>query len=551
VTDLAPPPPAPAPSASPRHTARAGRDAARAVAHLAVRQTWRGALVVVLLAGAMTAVVAAGYRTTVGDDLDAQALAALAGSPAIRTLFGEPVALDTAGGFTVWRTGTVLAVLLAAWSFLGVVRVTRGEEDAGRWDLLLAGRMGLPAIVSSHLTVFVAADLLAGAAAAGALVAAGTAVSGAVMYGLGLALVGVVFAGTGAVTAQLLSSRGAAVGASAAVLGLALLVRTIGDGVEGLAWARWTTPFGLTALTRPYAGEDLLPLVVLVVLAVVPLAVAPALAARRDLRGAWFPAPTHRRPRPWLLGSPWSFAVRRATRPFLGWATGIAAWFLLIGLLAAAMPAFLRDNPRFAALADAAGFSGLVRVEGYVAALFTLLAIPLGVFVAVRMAALAHDEVAGRLWLLLAGTVRRRTLLLAEMVAALLGAVALAVTAGTVTGLGAALVGAPLALPVALAGTLNVLPVAVLCLGAAVAALGWAPRAVAALGALPAVGGFLLHVTAESAGAPGWVVAISPFAHLTPVPDQPPDMAGLVGLTLAGVVLGLVGLVGYTRRDLC
>lgn len=550
MTDLAPPPPAPAPSASPRHTARAGRDAGRAVVHLAVRQTWRGALVVVLLAGAMTAVVAAGYRTTVGDDLDAQALAALAGSPAIRTLFGEPVALDTAGGFTVWRTGTALAVLLAAWSFLGVVRVTRGEEDAGRWDLLLAGRTGLPAIVSRHLTVFVAADLLAGAAAAGALVAAGTAVSGAVMYGLGLALVGIVFAGTGAVAAQLLSSRGAAVGASAAVLGLALLVRTVGDGVEALAWARWTTPFGLTALTRPYAGEDPLPLVVLGVLAVVPLAVAPVLAARRDLRGAWFSGPTHRRPRRWLLGSPWSFALRRVTRPFLGWATGIAAWFLLIGLLAASMPAFLRDNPRFAALADAAGFSGLVRVEGYVAALFVLLAVPLGVFVAVRMAALARDEVAGRLWLLLAGPVRRRTVLLAEVVAALLGAVALAITAGTMTGLGATIVGAPLALPVALAGTLNVLPVAVLCLGAAVAALGWAPRAVAALGALPAVGGFLLHVTAESSGAPGWVGAISPFAHLAAVPDQPPDTTGLVGLTLAGVVLGVVGLVGYTRRDL-
>jgi ABC-2 type transport system permease protein len=515
-----------------------------------VRQTWRGALVVVLLAGAMTAVVAAGYRTTVGDDLDAQALAALAGSPAIRTLFGEPVALDSAGGFTVWRTGTALAVLLAAWNFLGVVRVSRGEEDAGRWDLLLAGRVRLPAIVSRHLTVFVAADLLAGAAAAGALVAAGTAATGAVLHGLGLALVGALFAGTGAVAAQLLSSRGAAAGASAAVLGLALLARVVGDGVEALAWARWATPFGLVALTRPHAEEDPLPLVVLGVLAVAPIALAPVLAARRDLRGAWFSTPTHRRPHRWLLGSPWTFAVRRAARPFLGWATGIAAWFLLIGLLAASMPAFLRDNPRFAVLADAAGFGGLVRVEGYVAALFALLAIPLGAFAAVRTAALAHDEVAGRLWLLLTGPVHRRTLLLAEVVATLLGVVALAVTAATATGLGAALVGAPLTLSAALAGTLNVLPVAVLCLGAAVAALGWAPRAVAALGALPAVGGFLLHVTAESSGAPSWVGAISPFAHLAAMPDQPPDQAGLAALTCIGVILGLAGLVGYARRDL-
>lgn len=549
MTDLAPPPAA-APSAPPRDTARAGRDGSGAVVHLALRQTWRGALVVVGLTGAMTAVVAAGHRTTVGDDLDAQALAALAASPAIRTLFGEPVALDGAGGFTVWRTGTALAVLLAAWSFLGVVRVTRGEEDAGRWDLLLAGRVGLPTLVSRHVTVVVAADLIAGAAAAGALVAAGTAVSGAVLHGLGLALVGVAFAGTGAVAAQLLPSRGAAVGATAAVLGLALLARMIADGVEALAWGRWATPFGLLALSRPYAEEDPLPLVVLGVLAVVPIAVAPVLAARRDLRGAWISTPTHRRPRPWLLGSPWSFAARRALRPLAGWATGITAYFLLIGLLAASVPAFLRDNPRFAELAGAAGFSGLVRVEGYAAALFALLAVPLGVFAAVRMAALAHDEVAGRLWLVLTGPVRRRTLLLAEVVATVLGAALLAVVAGTATGLGAAVVGAPLTLPAAVAGTLNVLPVAVLCLGAAAAALGWAPRAVAALGALPAVGGFLLHVLAESTGAPDRVRAISPFAHLAAVPDQPPDRAGLVVLTLVGVALGLVGLAGYARRDL-
>ncbi len=54
----------------------------------------------------MSAIVAVQYRTTFQGSIDQSGLRALAENPAIRILFGPPVALDDAGGFTVWRTGT-------------------------------------------------------------------------------------------------------------------------------------------------------------------------------------------------------------------------------------------------------------------------------------------------------------------------------------------------------------------------------------------------------------------------------------------------------------
>ncbi|MCW2141193.1 hypothetical protein BXY51_005773 [Actinoplanes cyaneus] len=72
--------------------------------------------------------------------------------PAIRTLFGAPMGLDTAGGFTVWRVGTFTAVLLGAGVILATTRITRGEEDTGRWDVLLAGRVPLREAVARHVT---------------------------------------------------------------------------------------------------------------------------------------------------------------------------------------------------------------------------------------------------------------------------------------------------------------------------------------------------------------------------------------------------------------
>ncbi|MEU6072743.1 hypothetical protein [Micromonospora sp. NPDC047074] len=517
---------------------------------LAVRQMRRGATIVIIIVGGMSAMVATTYASTVGDAMDAAALAALAENPAIRTLFGQPVALDTAGGFTVWRTGTILAVLVGAWALLTATRITRGAEDAGHWDLLLAGTVPLSTVVMRHATVIVTAALLVGLGTATALTAAGTPPAGAALHGAGVALVGVFFATAGTLAAQIFPSRAAASGATVALLGAGLLLRMIGDGVDALGWLRWLSPFGLAALSRPYHDNRVLPLLVLALATSVLLAAIPAATGRRDVRGGWLTPRTGRAPRLRLLGSVPAFALRRLLRPLAGWTAGVGAYYLLIGLLAVSMTDFLADNPRFADLAAQAGFAGLGSVEGYAAAMFALLAIPAGIFTAVHVATIAAAEADRRLTLIYAGPITRLRLLTAEATTAATGVVALTTTAGLATWIGATSMGAPLRLAAALAGTMNVLPIAALCLGAAILALGWLPRAVALVGALPAAGGFLLQVIADSTNAPHWVGTLSPFTHLAAVPDAAPDWPGVIGMLITASVLTLAGAIGYQHRDL-
>ena len=101
----------------------------------------------------------------------------------------------------------------------------------------------------------------------------------------------------------------------------------------------------------------------------------------------WSAVATSRPPRTRLLGSLTGFAVRRAIRPTIGWAIGIAAYFLLFGALIASILEFFDTNRRFAELAAAAGFAGLDSANGFAAALFSLLAIPTGLYAATRLAA--------------------------------------------------------------------------------------------------------------------------------------------------------------------
>jgi ABC-2 type transport system permease protein len=146
--------------------------------------------------------------------------------------------------------------------------------------------------------------------------------------------------------------------------------------------------------------------------------------------------------------------------------------------------------------------------------------------------------------------VTRRAVAGADAATAAGGAAALALVAATTLWIGTAVTGADLPLTAALAGGVNGLPIAALCVGAAVLALGLIPRLVVSIGSLPAVGGFLWLVIADSVDAPKWIVDLSPFAHLAPVPAQPPDWPGVAGMLAVAAGLTAAGLWAYQRRDL-
>ncbi len=63
----------------------------------------------------------------------------IGGNGALRALFGSGRALETVPGWTAWRSLGIVTILGSVWALLAATRGTRGEEDAGRWDLLVAG----------------------------------------------------------------------------------------------------------------------------------------------------------------------------------------------------------------------------------------------------------------------------------------------------------------------------------------------------------------------------------------------------------------------------
>jgi ABC-2 type transport system permease protein len=519
----------------------------RAVSRLAVRQLRWGAMVVALICGGMSALVASQFQK-IGGLLDESGMRALAENPAVRILSGPPVAIDDPGGFTVWRTGTPVSLLASGWILLATTRITRGEEDGGRWDLLLAGRLRMADVVVRCLAALVGSATLIGVAVAAGLLAARTEPTGAVIHAAGITCVALTFATMALLAAQVMPSRSGATGLTVAALGVSLLLRMIADGSHQLAWSAWATPFGLTARAAPYADNRIVPLIVLGAFPIVLAGAALVAARHRDLGDGIVAVTDSRPPRTRLLQSIGGFALRRAGRTTLGWATGIVASFLLVGALLASILELFQTNPRFAQLAAAAGVALSVNVVA--ATLFSLLAVPTGLYAAVRLAAMVADEKAGRWNLLFAEPISRVRLVSTEIMVTVGGVVALHCLAAVAFWSGAKVTGAPLQLTDSLAGALNSLPVALLAAGAAAVGVGWLPAAAGAIGALPVVGGFLVNVIMQTTHAPGWVVNLSPWTHLAAVPDTPPNWAATTIFLLIGAILTALGVYGYVQRDL-
>ncbi|BCZ22378.1 ABC transporter permease [Mycobacterium senriense] len=521
----------------------------QAVSRLAVRQLRRGAVLAALICGVMSALVAFQYQP-IGALLNQSDLRVLAENPAIRVLSGPPVALDNPGGFTVWRTGTAVSVIASGWIMLAATRITRGEEDNRRWDLLLAGRLRMADVVTRCLAALIGCSALIGVAIAAGLLAARTQPTGAVIYAVATACIAATFATMALLAAQVMPSRSGATGLTAAALGVSLMLRMISDGSHQLAWSAWMTPFGLAARSAPYAENRIIPLIVLGAFPIVLAGAALFTASHRDLGDGVVTVPVSRPPRTRSLQSIGGFAFRRTVRTTLGWATGIAAYFFLVGVLLPSILKLFQTNPRIAKLAAPAGMGGHELVNVGAAVLFGVLAVPTGLYAAVRLAAMVADETAGRLNLLFAQPISRVHLMSAEIMVTVGGVVALHCSAAMGIWVGAEITGAPLQLSASLAGALNSVPVALLAAGAAAVGAGWLPSAAAAIGALPVVGGFLVNVIMKSTNAPGWAANLSPWTHLAAVPDAPPNWAATAIFLLVGAVLAALGVYGYVQRDL-
>lgn len=474
-----------------------------------------------------------------------RAAASMEGNAAFVAMAGPARALNTVGGQVAWQATAFGAITAGLMTMFLVGRHTRAEEESGRDELVRSSAVGRFAPMTAALLVAVVANLLVGTLVAASLVAYPLAVTDSIALGVGLALCGLVFAGTALVAAQLTASTRAAYGLAGAVIGVAYAVRAVGD--VGGGTLSWLSPIGWYQAMHAFSGVRWWPSVLLLVAGVATSAVAYAVFARRDVGSGILAA----RPGPDRAGRGLRSGAGLAWRLQRGSVIGWAAGMLLIGLSYGS----IGDD-----VGALVGDSGVTRdmflqglddlVDGFYATSMLMLALTASGFAISSALRPRGEEEAGRVEGLLATGLSRGDWLLGHVAVTVAGTVLVLGSAGLGLGAGYALVtgdsgaiGRYLLPMLAYAAPVLVLAAVTRLL------VGVQPR-LATLAWLPLVLAAVVMLFGAVFRLPQWLQDLSPFEHLALAPAEPFRWAPFLVLAAVAASVSAAGQLAFRRRDI-
>jgi ABC-2 type transport system permease protein len=458
---------------------------------------------------------------------------------------GPAQGLNTVGGQVAFQFGASGMVLVALMSLFMVGRLTRGEEEAGRLELVRSLPVGSHAPTTAASLTVAAMSMAVGVLTTVVLSAQGLPAEGSLVFGVSFVLIGLFFGGVALLAAQVTENTRVVYGAAGVVLGAAFVLRAAGDIGDGTV--SWFSPIGLAQKARPFAGERWWPFLFLLAATAVVVGASVAVAARRDLGGGLVASRPGRRAASPSLGHPFGLAFRLQRGALLGWAAGLLVTAIAYGWIGPTVDAFIGQNKALAELFAGAGGANLT--DSYFAASFRLMALLATGFAIQSALRLRSEETSMRAESVLATPVSRWKWAASHLTVALAGSVILLGVAGLATGLTYGLAGGDVnRVPKLVAAALVYAPPMWLMVGLTIALIGllprWAGASWAILAACAVIGflGAVLHL-------PGWLQNLSPFERVPQLPAASLTVMPLVVISAIATGFTLAGLVGLRRRD--
>jgi len=509
---------------------------------LMVRRDWLQLLFWALGLGLLTFLAAAAYGEMFATQEELLVMAQTMENPAMVAMLG-PLQGDTLGALHAMNMLVFMGIFVGVMNIFLMARHTRGDEEAGRLELLRALPVGSSSTLKSAFVLAVAANaVLVGAIAkaqyfsgmeTGVIGSGVVDLEGAVLMGAVLGAVGLVFAAVTAVFAQLSANNRLVLGWSFGFMGLVYVLRAVGD--LHLSWLNYLSPLGLLVETRVFVENRWWPVLALLGFSAVLLVLALRLQSKRDLGAGLLAQKAGKSQGGRLQRLPLGLAWALTKGTVVAWCISIFLLGLAYGSVFGDLESFISSNELFSQMFAGDGTAQFI---GFIMEIMALIAAIPVLSIALKA---RSEERSERLEALAARKIPRYQLLGGYGLIAFLAApVVLGVTAVGLFAASYFVMDDSIALGRFWSDAMSYVPALWFMLGFAVFLTGVLPR-LTIVSWLYLGYSFVAMYLGQLLNPPEIMVALTPFYHAVDAP---------IVLMLLSLLLLIGGFVGYGQRDL-
>lgn len=528
----------------------------RALRRFGFRQTIRGALIVGVLGGLMMGAQGAAYAAAYPDQHSRDAfVASLSQVPALGFMAGEIRNAATPAAYSIYKSIALMTLVTAIWGLMTTTRLLRAQEEDGRLEPILAGDT-TKASASLHMLIgygysFLIACMISWVAIAGLGADPQVQLSfgNAGLLTLGVFLPGIFFASLGVLTSQLAVTRGRAVAYGLGVLLFFFTIRGAANSVADWNDLKRFSPFGWTDLLNPVLDPQIGWIFPTILFAGISVPLALYFAAQRDLGSSIIPQSLYARSRYYLLGSDLAYAIRQNMWSFLWWTLGTLAYAGLLSSIAKVGADALSSSPAFRTIIGSLGgnYDDLVIAFLGLGGVFTVLI--LLVMTAVAIGSIRSQEAKGYVDTLLVQPIHRSAWLARRLGIIITMALAISLLASIFIWQIAVTTGVSLDLWIMVQNGVALIGSVVLLVGIGALLYGTLPRFAAGIMYIAIVWAFVVDVLKSFLSLNDTIDKTSLLHYAAFTPTKVPDWATFVWLAGVGVILMIIGVWCFTRRD--
>lgn len=470
-------------------------------------------------------------------------------NPSIVVILGS-VLDPSIGGLTAWRTGIFASLIIGLFSIFLMIRHTRSEERKGRLELLNSTAVGKQAPLTAALITSFGLNLIIAILIGAGLTGIGLDLFSSMILGLSMAAFGCLFSAIAAVAVQLTESSGDARYLMISLLAGFFVIRILGWDDGDYSWISWLSPYGWVHYVQPFAGDELWVLGLFLVFTASLTVLGYYLSSLRDLGAGIIsqrmgPARASKN-----LHNSFALAWRIHRGMLIFWIILFTLMGTMLGFMAQSVTDIITANPQFVILISQLGGNTGV-MDSYFAMVLAFLSEIFAIYAILATLKLQSQESKKYSEFILTNSIKRSQWAVSNLIFAVLGPALIitifALSCGLAYGLSAG--NLPDTLFKILGASLVYLPAIWILTSISMLLFGLKPRLTSlswvALGLF-----FIIDLLGEIFDFSPWIMNLSPFTQVPKLFAGDTISSSLGFIFILAVVLMLIGLEGYLRRDI-